>query len=136
MVNKCRQSIVPEMGRCGGEPRLDLAQPPANLFGPMAPAPARWLPPHPDTGGAQPEPAGPVWVHGRMRDRRRGVSSSRISSARWRRRRVSVGPAVASEASIFSSIRGSATVRGKSGRSRYGEFFNFGSSVRLSRPCQ
>jgi hypothetical protein len=47
-----------------------------------------------------------------------GVSNPRINSARWRRRPVSAGPAVERSASIFSSIRGSATASGMRGRSR------------------
>ncbi len=52
-----------------------------------------------------------------------GVSRSRINCARWRRRRASTGPAVVSSTATFSSILGSATASGNSGRSRYGEFF-------------
>jgi hypothetical protein len=37
------------------------------------------------------------------------ASSSRIYSARWRRRRVSASPAVSSSAPVFSSLRGSDT---------------------------
>ena len=48
----------------------------------------------------------------------RGVSRSRMNCARWRRRRALTGPAVVSSTPIFSSIRGSATESGSSGRSR------------------
>ena len=41
--------------------------------------------------------------------------SSRINCARWWRRRVSAGPAVASSTSILPSIRGNATARGRGG---------------------
>jgi hypothetical protein len=61
--------------------------------------------------------------HDGVGDRRRGASSPRINSARWWRRGASAGPAVGSAASICASIRGSATARGRSGRSRYGELF-------------
>jgi hypothetical protein len=61
---------------------------------------------------------GPALGHDGGGDRRRGASSPRINSARWRRRRVSAGPAVASLTSILSSIRGSATASGRRGRSR------------------
>jgi hypothetical protein len=55
---------------------------------------------------------GPGLGHDRVGDPL-GVSSPRINSARWLRRRVSAGPAVARSASIFSSIRGSATASGR-----------------------
>jgi hypothetical protein len=51
----------------------------------------------------------------RVGDRRRGASSPRINSARWRRRRVSVGPVRMSWASNSASIRGSATASGRLG---------------------
>jgi len=58
---------------------------------------------------------GPALGHDGIGDRPGGVSSSRISSARSRRRRVSAGPALASAASISCNIRGSATASGRRG---------------------
>jgi hypothetical protein len=54
-------------------------------------------------------------------DRPRGVSSSRINSARWWRRRVSAGSAVARSTSICARIRGSTIASGSIGWSKYGE---------------
>jgi hypothetical protein len=81
----------------------------------MAPAPPALatLPPRRSATRA----GGPALRHDGVGDRRRGVSSPRINSARWRRRRVSAGPAVARSASMLSSIRGSATASGRRGRS-------------------
>jgi hypothetical protein len=56
--------------------------------------------------------------HGGGGNCRRGVSSSRINLAHWRRRRLSAGLAVVSCVSISSSIRGSVTVSGTRGLSR------------------
>ena len=95
------------------------------------PAPAT-LPPRRSATQA----GGPALGHDRVGDRRRGVSSPRINSARWRRRRVLAGPAVASSTSIFSSIRGSATARGRSGLSRYGELFILVPTVGFRGHCQ
>jgi hypothetical protein len=102
---------------------------PVNWVGCLAPKPrvtsspssGRWCPLHhrrPDRlhRRSATRAGGPGLGHGGVGDRHWGASSSRINSARWRRRRVSAGPAVARSASILSSIRGSATASGRRGR--------------------